>query len=37
LLATTLRRCDWALMALPETPKIENMDMIVTFARMIRY
>ncbi|MNE78282.1 hypothetical protein D3C80_1746710 [compost metagenome] len=28
LLATTLRRCDWALMALPETLKMENMDMV---------
>jgi hypothetical protein len=25
--ATTLSRCDWALMPLPETPKIENIDM----------
>jgi hypothetical protein len=31
LLATTLRRWDCALTALPETPKMENIDMIDSF------
>jgi hypothetical protein len=27
-----LRRCDWALMALPETLKMENMDMVGSYS-----
>jgi hypothetical protein len=37
LLATTLRRCDCALTALPDTPKMENMDIVCLLGCLFAY